>query len=297
MRPQTHRANEWTKSVTSFCVCHGDFSPLTTQDSVLLVNNISDADIARAKGKEVELDKDGKEKGKPAGRGLPGGGMKGENFENPEEAARNELQDEAGVRALATKPFLVEFKGFKVDRTGEMVGRPFYFEKGQRPSIELGRGETAVENHLHLFETTIAWSGSKLQQVFVESKKDSLSSFTEEDLARDGVTIWLDEINHILEKLGVNLNTNVDEIIARKEIVEINDRLRNRVRAALYIGIEEWEEIDGLTIIPLRTLLGEIYHEERGKPQRERFFYTSHLRRMIKGFEAKGCLDEILGAI
>lgn len=298
MRPQTHRADEWTRSITSFCVCHGAFPPLTTEKSVLLVSNISDADIARSKGKRVKLDKDGKESGKPAGFGLPGGGMKGEDFENPEEAARNELMGETGVRTLGkAKPFLVELKGFKVDRSGEMVGNQLYFEKGQRPSIELRRGEEAIENHLHLFEATIAWEGSRLQKVFIEAKKNLLSQFAEEDLVIDGITIWLDEIDEILEKLWVDPSVNVDEFIARKEIVNITEKTRSRARAALYLGIEEFDEIDGLAIIPLRTLLGDIYNEERRKPQGQRLFYTSHLRRLRKGFEAKGCLDAIMSAI
>lgn len=297
MRPQTHRANEWTRSVTSFCVCSGYYSPLTTERSVLLVSNISDADISRSKGKWVEPTKNGKEKGKPGKFGLPGGGMKGEDFESPEEAARNELTGETGVRTLGTaKPFLVEFKGIKVDKSGEMVGNPFYFEKGQRPTIELRRGEEAVENHIYLFEAAIAWDGSRLQQVFIETRKELLSKFTEEDLAKDGVTIWLDELDHILEQLGVDLNTSVDEIIARKEIVNITSKTRSKVRAALYLGIEEFDEIDGLAIIPLHTLLGEIYEEERRRPQDQRLFYPSHLRRLRKGFEAKGCLEQIMSA-
>lgn len=295
MRPQTHRANEWTKSVTSFCVCSGYYPPLTTERSVLLVHNISDADIARAKGKRVENN----ESGKPAGFGLPGGGMKGEDFENPEEASRNELMGETGIRALTTRPFLVEFKGFKVDRSGEMVGSPVYFEKGQRPTVELRRGEEAVENHLHLFEVTIDWAGSKLQKVFIERKKELLSQgFTEEELSQDGVAVWFNEMEQILDVLGTP-NINVDELnarIAHREIVNVTQETRNRVRAALYLGIEEFDEIDGLAIIPLRTLLGEIYHEERRKPQGQRLFYPSHLRRLLKGFEEKGCLDEILSA-
>ncbi len=296
MRPQTHRANEWTRSVTSFAVCRGTYPPLMTEESVLLVHNISDADIARAKGNRVEPNKDGKERGKPAGFGLPGGGMKGEDFENPQEAAGNELMGETGIRILTARPFLTEFKGFKTDRSGEMVGNQLYFEKGQRPPIELNRGETAVENHLHLFEATIDWAGSRLQQVFIEAKKDLLSQFTEEELAKDGITIWLDEMDSILERLGVDPHTNVDEVIARKEIVEVNNSVRSRARAALYLGIEEFEEIDGLIIIPLRTLLQEVYPEEKRKAQGQRLFYTSHLRRLMKGFENQGCLNEILSA-
>lgn len=296
MRPQTHSANEWTKSVTSFCVCRGKFPPLMTEESVLLVHNISDADISRAKGKRVESNKDGKERGKPAGFGLPGGGMKGEDFENPQEAAGNELMGETGIRILTSKPFLTEFKGFKIDRSGEMIGNQLYFEKGQRPSLELGRGEEAVENHLHLFNATIAWDGSRLQQVFIEAKKNLLSQFTEEELTRDGITIWFDEMDPILERLGVDLHTNVDEVIARKGIVEVNNSVRSRVRAAFYLGIEEFEEIDGLIIIPLHTLLQEVYPEEKRKTQGQRLFYTSHLRRLMKGFENQGCLNEILSA-
>lgn len=290
MRPKTHRANEWTRSVTSFCVCHGDFSPLTTLDSVLLVHNVSDAEMARTKGQQ-------KEGGKPTGFGLPGGGMKGENFENPEEAARNELLDETGLRALSIKPFLIEFKGFKIDRTGDTAGKPFYFNKGQRPSIELGRGEQAVENHLHLFETVVNWSDSRLKKVFVERKKELLlQGATEDELNHGGVCVWLDELDDILTGFGIESDSNIDDVVAQKEIVEITPRIQSRARAALYIGIEEFDEIDGLAIIPLQTLLGEIYREEKPKPQDQRLFYTSHLRRLWKGFEAKGCLDKILGA-
>ena len=296
MRPQTHRANEWERSVTSFAVCRRFYPPLITAESVLLVHNVSDADIARSKGWRVKLNKEGEETEKPTGFGLPGGGMKGEDFENPEEASRNELMGETGIHAHSTKPFLVELKGFKVGRDGEIIGNPFYFEKGARPSMELQRGERVIENPIHLFETLIDWSGTRLQQVFAEAKKDLLSDFTEEDLEKDGVTIWLDDIGHILKKLGTNPNANVDEILNHKGIVGADERLKNRARAALFLGIEEFDEIDGLLIIPLRTLLGEIYNEERRKPKGQRLFYTSHLRRLRKGYENKGYLGSILGA-
>jgi len=298
MRPQTHHASsQWTKSVTSFSVCHGAFPPLTSEDSILLVHNISDADIARSKGRRVEPNKEGKERGKPAGFGLPGGGMKEEDFESPEEAARNELMGETGIRTLLTKPFLLELKGFKVDRDGEVIGRPFYFEKGAKPSVELQRGETVIENPIYLFRTSVDWTGSKLQQVFVEAKRNLSSGYTEEDLARDGVTVWLDDIDQIIEKLGADPNVNVNDMIERKGIVNVNERTLSRARAALFLGIEEFDEIDGLLIIPLRTLLGEIYNEEKRKPQDQRLFYTSHLRRLRKGFEEKGSLDAIMSAI
>lgn len=296
MRPQTHRANEWTKSVTSFAVCRGKFPPLMTGESVLLVHNISDADIAHAKGRIVELNRDGQEKGKPAGFGLPGGGMKGEDFENPQEAAGNELMGETGIRLVTARPFLTEFKGFKTDRSGEMIGNQLYFEKGQRPSIELKRGETAVENHLHLFEATIDWINSRLRKIFIETKTRLLSQFSEEDLTRDGITVWLDEVDPILEKLGMDMNTPVDGLIAQREIVEVTETTKSRARAAHYLGIDEFDEIDGLAIIPLSTLLGEVYQEEKRKPQGQRLFYTSHLRRLMKGFEKQGCLNEILSA-
>ena len=297
MRPQTHRANEWDESVTSFCVCRGIYTPLTTQESVLLVHNISDADMARAKGKIVEPDKDGKERDKPAGFGLPGGGMKGEDFESPEEAARNELLGETGVRTLTVKHLLTEYKGLPVNKHGEVAGKPFYFEKGARPSVELRRGDRIIENPVHLFETKIEWEGSRLQKIFMESKKDLLSQFPDEDLERNGICVWLDEIDHILERLGVDLSIGVDKFIAHKEIVKTSEKVRSRTRAALYLGIEEFDEIDGLAIIPIKTLLGDIYHEERRKPQGQRPFYTSHLRRLKKGLEQKGCLDDIMSAI
>jgi len=278
-------------------VCHGAFPPLTSEDSILLVHNISDADIARSKGRRVEPNKEGKERGKPAGFGLPGGGMKEEDFESPEEAARNELMGETGIRTLLTKPFLLELKGFKVDRDGEVIGRPFYFEKGAKPSVELQRGETVIENPIYLFRTSVDWTGSKLQQVFVEAKRNLSSGYTEEDLARDGVTVWLDDIDQIIEKLGADPNVNVNDMIERKGIVNVNERTLSRARAALFLGIEEFDEIDGLLIIPLRTLLGEIYNEEKRKPQDQRLFYTSHLRRLRKGFEEKGSLDAIMSAI
>ncbi|KKR02574.1 MAG: hypothetical protein UT29_C0001G0054 [Candidatus Yanofskybacteria bacterium GW2011_GWA1_39_13] len=278
-------------------MCHGAFPPLTSEDSILLVHNISDADIARSKGRRVEPNKEGKERGKPAGFGLPGGGMKEEDFESPEEAARNELMGETGIRTLLTKPFLLELKGFKVDRDGEVIGRPFYFEKGAKPSVELQRGETVIENPIYLFRTSVDWTGSKLQQVFVEAKRNLSSGYTEEDLARDGVTVWLDDIDQIIEKLGADPNVNVNDMIERKGIVNVNERTLSRARAALFLGIEEFDEIDGLLIIPLRTLLGEIYNEEKRKPQDQRLFYTSHLRRLRKGFEEKGSLDAIMSAI
>jgi len=258
---------------------------------------ISDADIARSKGRRVEPNKEGKERGKPAGFGLPGGGMKEEDFASPEEAARNELMGETGIRTLLTKPFLLELKGFKVDRDGEVIGRPFYFEKGAKPSVELQRGETVIENPIYLFRTSVDWTGSKLQQVFVEAKRNLSSGYTEEDLARDGVTVWLDDIDQIIEKLGADPNVNVNDMIERKGIVNVNERTLSRARAALFLGIEEFDEIDGLLIIPLRTLLGEIYNEEKRKPQDQRLFYTSHLRRLRKGFEEKGSLDAIMSAI
>lgn len=297
MRTQTHRANEWDESVTSFCVCRGIYTPLATQESVLLVHNISDADMARAKGKMAKLDKDGNEKGKPAGFGLPGGGMKGEDFESPEEAARNELLGETGARATTVKHLLTEYKGLPVDKYGGVAGKPFYFEKGARPSVELRRGERIIENPVHLFETKIEWEGSRLQKIFIESKRDLLSQFPDEDLERNGICVWLDEIDHILERLGVDLSIGINEFIAHKDIVKLNEKVKSRTRAALYLGIEEFDEIDGLAIIPTKTLLEDIYHEERRKPQGQRSFYTSHLRRLRKGLEQKGCLDDIMSAI
>lgn len=306
MGKRTHRVNEAERSITASCYTPIDdpnFSPLKM---VLLVDNNSDADMARARGEQVAYDRSGNERGKPGMFGLPGGGMKADDFESPREAARNEHFGETGLKVRFLRDFIsdTELKGIPVDRNGHIVEgrRPIPFEKGKRPAnIDLGPGETLIENAIYVFEAVVDWEASRLQKALIEYKNRLTSRLdnpiSEDEIAYFGIWTWFDNLGleSILKDLGVNITEDVDHLLVEKGL-ELNDANRRLARAAKFLDIEEFHEIRGIGIFPIRTLLTEIWDSERDKPRGERSFYPSHLRRIQKGLEEKKVLDQIMGA-
>lgn len=295
------KLNQARRTITAFCCVFIDDLIFSPHKMVLLVDNNSDADMARARGDQVLYDKKGKERGKPGKWGLPGGGAKADDFGSPEEAAMNELHGESGfnVRSKPLRDFLdPQPTAIILDRKGNIPEdrRPIPFEKGKRPAnIELRPGETCIENWLYTFEARVDWESSRLRKILVEYKNRVTSRLedpiSEESIAYYGIWIWLDnlDLESVLKNLGVNIDENVDQLLIEKGLQLTADN-RRMARAAKYLDIEEFNEIRGIGIFPIKTLLGEIRDTERGS------FYPSHLMRIEKGLEQKGILDTIMGA-
>jgi 8-oxo-dGTP pyrophosphatase MutT (NUDIX family) len=258
MRQRTVRPNRLERSVTAFCYVPISDSRISPDRLVLLVHNISDADMRRAKQLEPlmkQTPEGPKEAGKPSGWGMPGGGMKAEDSNDPETAAETELKGETGLTVSRVLPFLkeAENKCIQLDRNDVMVGDPVYFERGKRPSIEMDSRNHAIENPIHVFRAEVLWEGSALQRLLHAKMEHLLQSgeSTAEDIARDGIWVWFDSLTE-------------DELAS--------------------LDIEETDEIDGIGVFSIRTILTE----------RPDGFYRSHLRRAHKGLEEQGELDSIM---
>jgi ADP-ribose pyrophosphatase YjhB (NUDIX family) len=247
MRQRTFRPNRLERTITAFCYVPVSDPEISPDPMVLLVHNISDAQMRRAKGLSplTRMTEEGvKETGKPAGWGMPGGGMKAEDGNDPETSAETELKGEAGLKAARMRPFLreAENKFIELDQNEAVVDEPVYFEKGKRPSIEIDARHHAIENPIHVFQADVHWEGSALQALLREHARRQVASGerTPNEIAEDGVWVWLSELS-------------TEELDS--------------------LGIDELDEIDGIGVFSLDTILTE----------RPDGFYRSHLRRIQKG--------------
>lgn len=243
------RPNRLERSITAFCYVPVSDFRISPNHLVLLVHNISDADMRRSKKLEPlmkETPKGLEEAGKPSGWGMPGGGMKAEDSNDPKIAAETELKSETGLEIKKVTPFLTEYKLIELDREGVMIGQPIYFELGKRPSITMSSRHHAIENPIYVFKTEARWEGSALQKL-LHSKMEKLLSLGEtsaDDIAEDGMWIWFDSLTP-------------------EELESLN--------------IEEKDEIDGIGVFSVQMVLNE----------RPSGFYKSHIRRIHKGLETE----------
>lgn len=259
MRQRTVRPNRLERTITAFCYVPISDPDISPDPLVLLVHNISDADMRRAKGLSplTRMTEEGpKDAGKPSGWGMPGGGMKAEDGNDPETAAINEVRGETGLEVVKILTFLkeAEYKCIELDHNEVIVDEPIYFEKGKRPSVEIDSRHHAIENPIHVFGAEVRWEGSSVQKLLRGRAEHLISSgeMTAQDIASDGVWVWFDSVQ--------------EDVLAS-------------------LDIEEMDEIDGIGVFSLATILQE----------RPDGFYRSHLRRIHKGLQEQGKIDEIMG--
>lgn len=212
---------------------------------VLLVHNIADA---TAHGKDAK-------RGKPAGFGMPGGGLKEDCFETPDTAAENEFQSETGLKVRKLRSLDIEkHKAIISDKkTGEMVRQPVFYENGRMPALQLRKNEMVFFNDIYLFLALPQWEGSQLQKIAHKLK----SEVATEEVVREGLLIKFSELT-------------------TEEVSSLN--------------IEERGEIDAVWLAPLAAVLSEAAevkaifaeadakHETRPNVKQGPWdFYPSHL--------------------
>lgn len=259
MSHKTVRPNKLERTITAFCYVPVSDAEISPDPLVLFIHNISDAQTRRVKGLPplTKMTPKGPiPAGKPAGWGMPGGGMKAEDSNNPATAAETELKGETGLESRKAVPFLrdAENKCIELDHNEVVIDEPIYFEKGQRPSIEIDARHHAIENPIYVFRVEVVWEGCKLQKLLRREARRliSVGEKTAEDIARDGVWVWFSDL--------------------------AGDKIAS-------LGIDEIDEVDGIGVFPLPMLLEE----------RPAGFYRSHIRRTRKGLEEQGKLDQIMG--
>jgi hypothetical protein len=252
-----NRSSGPEKKVTCF-----SFAPMRDEtiapgaQLVLLVHNIADA---TAHGKDAK-------RGKPAGFGMSGGGLKEDCFESPDTAAENEFQSETGLKIRKIRSLGIEkHKVIVSDRkSGEMVRQPIFYENGQMPALQLRANETMLLNDIHLFLALPQWEGSRLQKIAHETK--SRLGMTDKEVAHEGLLVKFSELSK--------------EDVASLDIVELG-------------------EIDAIWLAPLEMILSEgaevqaVFAEADAKHQARPNvkqgawdFYPSHLLYMKEAHEA-----------
>jgi 8-oxo-dGTP pyrophosphatase MutT (NUDIX family) len=208
---------------------------------ILMVHNISDL---------VATGHDGK----PAGWGLPGGGVSLERDDNPTEAVRNELLAETGL--IVQNPVKVMEIGRIILESGRnrMTGqrkllRQIDYEIGQTPpyTFDYSRGGRVIDSHIHAFIGHVNFKDSALERL-MRDKPRSFRRSTYCGLRMPSFIVRLDETK-----------------FTASEISELN--------------IQERDEIDAIGIFPLSYLarLLSIYDSKR-TPREKRVFYKGHLK-------------------
>jgi len=216
------------KSETAFAICLIRDESLLDGFGVILVHNISDADMRKRRGDNLgPLALKADKHNKPSGWGLPGGGVKTADLERPDESVVEELQEEAGLeKKPGTSPVpLVEFHrlGFVDRRTGDIVRFSQFFKKGEMPTFYVSpkeeRTTEKVVNAVYVFKVEAAWEGSQLQRRLRRVKKQILKlkpvdgGMTEEEIQRDGVWFYFDELSpEAVDALGIEGRDEIDGV-------------------------------------------------------------------------------------
>ena len=211
--------------------------------------------------------------GKPAGYGMPGGGLNPEWMENQEGAAIREGANESGLRI--TRVRLVPVPGDKnklliLNRKTEKLVRWIPYSDGKQVSVKLKPSEKAVLNPFNVYTADVDWFNSKPREFFLNLKNELISeeSCTEEDIAQFGLSINTLTSGELL-KLGVD----------KEEVAEIGGFALLPVRLLRWMWENKWFLLN---------------HDE-DPDQRSRFpdkptsyVYYSHIKRILQGLDIMG---------
>jgi len=267
------RSVDWrglTSSPTSFCIFPIRDEEFSSELMVFMVYNHTDK--GRRQSPLVLLSEyqyGDKKRGKPAGYGMPGGGINPEWLENPESAAIREGGNESGIRVINVRPIPIPGKKNKAlilhKRTDELIRWVFYSDS-QQESIELKPWEKVLPNPMNYYLAKVYWLGSKPREFFLNLKSELVSegSCVEEDIARDGLSV----------------NT-----LTQDELLELG------------VYREEVEEMGGFALLPVRSLRNMLKNKRfflNPEESRENvldptsYVYKSHVERILQGLEIMG---------
>lgn len=211
--------------------------------------------------------------GKPAGYGMPGGGVNSEYLEKSDGAAIREGTNESGVRIIRVREIPIQGDKNKVliedKRTGKLRWIPY--SDGQQKSVELKPWERATLNPMNYYLATVEWESSKTREFLVELRENLLAQGlrTKEDIADFGLAV--------------------------------NDLTQEEL-LALGIDREEVAEIGGFALLPFSFLKDMWQHKDffinpdedkdayyrNGKVGPTTYVYRSHVERILQGLEIMG---------
>ncbi len=276
------RSIDWRglpSSPTSFCIFPIRDEAFSPKLMVLLVYNHAD------KGKKSTLsllaDRDDlpeglnkivkssvKKKGKPAGYGMPGGGLNHEWLENMECTAIRESGNESGIRVIGVRLIPVPGKKNKAlimhKKTGELI-RWVPYSDDQQVSLILSSWDKVILNPMNYYIADIDWFKSKAREFLLNLKEELVAKgCTKEDIAH----------------FGISINTlTMDQLIT------------------LNIHREEVDEIGGFALLPVR-FLREMSENKRFylDPEEDRenrleptsYIYKNHVERILQGLDIMG---------
>jgi ADP-ribose pyrophosphatase YjhB (NUDIX family) len=267
-------------SPTSFCIFPIRDPAFSPELMVLLVYNhadkgkknalilLTDQDELPAGLNELAQRSD-KKKGKPAGYGMPGGGLNPEWLESMECTAIRESGNESGVKVVRVR--LIPIPGEKNKalilnkKAGEFV-RCVLYTDSQQASITIRPWEKVLLNPMNYYIADVEWVKSRAREFLIYLKNELVakSVCTEEAIAR----------------LGISVND-----LTRDELL------------ALKVHPEEVDEIGGFALLPIR-LLRQMIEDKRFylNPEEDRenrldptsYIYRSHVERIIQGLDIMG---------
>jgi ADP-ribose pyrophosphatase YjhB (NUDIX family) len=207
------------KTETAFALCLVQDNELFDGLGVILVHNISDADIRARKAGDPLASSREEQHDKPAGWGLPGGGVKTGDLETPAESSVTELGEETGLsKKQGTSPrelSELHIVGYIDKKTNAIVKRSQFFPKGQRPSIHLSfkeeRTTYETEHVVYIFRVEPDWDGSALQALLRRVKAAEIGRYCtpEKEILRDGVWTHFSQLPSEVDALGIE---GLDEI-------------------------------------------------------------------------------------
>ena len=269
-------------SPTSFCIFTIKDETFSPETMVFLVSNHAD------KGRKQVLlftgleNTESRKKGKPAGYGMPGGGVNPEWLENQEGAAVREGGNESGVRVVKVRLIPIPGKKNKAlilnKRTGELI-RYVMYSDGRQVSIELKPNEKMLLNSMNYYLAEVDWFNSKPRGFLLNLKNELIAdgACTEEDIAKEGISINTLTREELLA-LGVD----------EEEVGKVGDP-------------QEKCEIGGFALLPVSHLRWMKEHNQfllnpdenpedrkRNPDMPTSYVYYSHVMRILEGLEIMG---------
>ena len=219
----------------------------------------------------------GKKKGKPAGYGMPGGGLNPEWLETVERAAIREGENESGVRIIRTHLIPVPGKKNKAlvlnKKTGEFIRYVLYADSRQE-SIELKPWEKLHLNPMNYFLANIDWFNSKVREFLLGLKNELIiDGCTEEVIAQWGLSINTLTREKLLE-LGVD-EEEVGKISDPKEVCEIGGF------ALLPVSFLKWMRDN-------KRFYLNPDEDRENQLDPTSFVYPSHVKRILEGLDIMG---------
>jgi 8-oxo-dGTP pyrophosphatase MutT (NUDIX family) len=210
---------------------------LEEDDLVLLVHNMADS-------------------GKPAGWGMPGGGVK--DKETAAQAAKRECQYETGIRVREVRPLGAEFDHYKKHLVNKHNNETFKsFNKSSKERevwVKNPNNVIVIGNPWLVYQALIEWENSAHQRLF-RNYCQKASNLSDAWVAENGIHIYFPQALK-------------DGLITPEEINSLN--------------IIETDEIDGLALVPISFLEKKIQSNQVSSSDPSKHYYFFHTHAICK---------------